>query len=240
MRSGRLRAAFLAVVFLSCSRGRTETGNGAPGVPEAGALRPEPVLRVVDKPIRFTALRRDLTLDYIRRHYDPRAADIAIQPRMIVIHWTGSGTLASAYATLNPEELPLWRPEIRKGGRLNVSAHFLVDRDGTIYRLMPENWMARHTIGLNMSALGVENVGGPSTPLTEAQLDANTALVRLLVAAHPGIRYLIGHHEYLRFRDSPLWRESDLSYSTGKIDPGDGFIKALRSRVADLKLKGQP
>ena len=32
-----------------------------------------------------------------------------------------------------------------------------VDRDGTICRLMPETWMARHVIGLNYSAIGIEN-----------------------------------------------------------------------------------
>src|SRR5580693_7225904 len=51
------------------------------------------------------------------------------------------------------------RPELQREGELNVSAHFLVDRDGTIYRLMPETWMARHCIGLNRVAIGIENVG---------------------------------------------------------------------------------
>ena len=33
------------------------------------------------------------------------------------------------------------------------SAQFLVDRDGTIYSLMPETFMARHVIGLNLSSI---------------------------------------------------------------------------------------
>ena len=50
-----------------------------------------------------------------------------------------------------------------------------MDRDGAVYRLMPETWMARHTIGLNRVAIGIENVGGPRWPLTPEQLRADAA-----------------------------------------------------------------
>jgi N-acetylmuramoyl-L-alanine amidase len=191
---------------------------------------------IVDRPISFGKLRQDLTLDYIRAHYDPAASSITIVPRIIVIHWTASSTLKSAFSTFDRERLPLWRYEIRRGGAVNVSSHFAVDRDGTIYRLMPETWMARHTIGLNRIAIGIENVGGPKLPLTAQQVAADAVLVRDLVARHRTIRYLIGHHEYLRFRGTPLWQERDSSYETGKQDPGDRFMEDLRARVADLRL----
>lgn len=119
---------------------------------------------------------------------------------------------------------------------MNVSAHFLVDRDGTIYQLMPDNWLARHTIGLNHLALGVENIGGPRHPLTEQQLEANAWLVRRLVSKYPAIRFLIGHHEYLRFRDTPLWEEHLAAYETKKQDPGVEFMQRLRQQVQDLHL----
>jgi N-acetyl-anhydromuramyl-L-alanine amidase AmpD len=202
-------------------------------VPAAGAGD----LRIVDHPLPFGERRRALTLEYIRQHYDPQASDITIVPRAIVIHWTASPTLSSALATFAPEELPAGRPELRKGGKVNVSAHFVVDRDGTIYRLLPETLMARHTIGLNRSAVGIENVGGPRWPLTDAQLTANARLVRDLVARYPGIRLLLGHREYGRLRATPLWEERDPTYFTGKEDPGDGFIERLRREVGDLGLE---
>jgi N-acetylmuramoyl-L-alanine amidase len=197
--------------------------------------------RILDKPIIFNDERKALTLDYLHLHYGSTASSIEIVPRMIVIHWTAAPTLASSFAALNPVRLPGARADIARASALNVSAHFLVDRDGTIYRLMPETWMARHVIGLNYCALGIENVGGGvQHPLTAAQLQADAALVRYLKGRYNGIEYLIGHHEYGRFRGTPLWRERDPSYFTAKIDPGDEFMRRLREEVGDLGLKGVP
>ena len=43
---------------------------------------------------------------------------------------------------------------------------------------MPENYMARHVIGLNHSSIGIENVGGNDTlPLTDMQVEANINLL---------------------------------------------------------------
>jgi N-acetyl-anhydromuramyl-L-alanine amidase AmpD len=123
-----------------------------------------------------------------------------------------------------------------------VSAHFLVDRDGTAYRLMPETDMARHVIGLNLSAVGIENVGGAGgrDDLTPAQAETNARLVRELKQRHPGIAYLIGHHEYRRFEGHALWKEKDADYRTEKSDPGPRFVEDVRRRVADLGLAGAP
>jgi beta-N-acetylhexosaminidase len=107
---------------------------------------------------------------------------------------------------------------------------------------MPETWMARHCIGLNYSAIGVENVGGGKgvENLTDAQIEANIRLVRHLVRRYPTIRYLIGHMEYRRFEGHPLWLELDEDYRTEKIDPGDRFMTAVREGVAELGLDGPP
>lgn len=202
--------------------------------PEASPATEAP--HIIQRPIPFGEYRKKLTLDYIRVHYDPAAQDINIVPRMIVLHWTASSSAKSALATFDPDEAPLYRWWVRRAGKVNVSAHFLVDRDGTIYQLMPIEWMARHTIGLNRVAIGIENVGGPRWPLTDKQVQANAELVRHLVVRLPTIQYLIGHQEYLSFRGTPLWEERDPSYATGKIDPGPDFLRKLREKVADLHL----
>ena len=125
-------------------------------------------------------------------------------------------------------------------GQVNVSIQFLVDRDGTVYRLMPETWMARHTIGLNYNSIGVENVGGGDSVdnMTAAQIEANIRLVRYLAKKYPSIEYLIGHSEYREFEGHPLWLELDDGYRTEKVDPGDRFMTAVREAVAHLGLKG--
>ena len=197
-------------------------------------------LHILEKPIPFGAKRQALTLEYIRAHYNPNATDIVIDPRVVVIHWTGSFHAAFTFATFYPEALPFWRRDIQSGGRVNVSAHFLVDRDGTTFRLMPETWMARHVIGLNPVAIGIENVGGQTRPLNDAQLRSNAKLVRYLVARHRGIEFLIGHCEYGQFRGTTLWKERDPAYFTAKQDPGQDFMARLRAEVKELSLTARP
>jgi N-acetylmuramoyl-L-alanine amidase len=197
-------------------------------------------LRIVDKPIVFDQERIQLTLEYRRIHQDPNANDINIEPRMIVLHWTGIDSFPSSWNYFNRTRAEAGRKELAAAGQVNVSAHFLVDRDGTIYRLMPETWMARHCIGLNHFAIGIENVGdGSKRPLTQSQVVANAALVRYLTAKYK-ITHLIGHQEYRRMEGTPLFVERDPKYRNRKPDPGSEFMKNVRGLVADLKLQGPP
>jgi beta-lactamase class A len=199
-------------------------------------------LRIVDRPIPFSARRVEMTRAYIRAHYGLDVPDIRIVPKIVVLHWTAVPTLEGSFEAFRPERIPASRTELTGAGEVNVSIHFLVDRDGTVYRLMPETWMARHVIGLNYDAIGVENVGGADgrEDLTDAQVAANIRLVRYLARKYPTIEYLIGHSEYESFEGHPLWRELDPGYRTGKIDPGKRFMTAVRAGVEGLGLKGPP
>jgi N-acetylmuramoyl-L-alanine amidase len=187
---------------------------------------------IQEKPISFTSVRKKLTLDYLRRHSAAGAGDIVIVPRIVVIHWTVNDNAGDARGYFDRETLQPDRADIRRGGALNVSAHYIVDRDGAIWRLMPDTWMARHVIGLNHCAIGIENIGGPAYPLTKEQLGANAWLVMYLARKYPTIEYVIGHHEYLEFRTGPLWRNLDPTYAPHrKEDPGETFMKDLRERL---------
>jgi len=199
-------------------------------------------LEIQDRPIRFSADRVTATQQYIADHYGESPEDISIVPRIIVLHWTAIDGLEETFAAFDPEGLGGSRPGLAAAGDVNVSIQFVVDRDGTVYRLMPETWMARHCIGLNYSAIGVENVGGGDGKdnLTDAQIEANIRLVRYLAEKYPSIQYLIGHMEYREFESHPLWLELDEDYRTEKIDPGDRFMIAVRDAVVDLGLEGPP
>jgi hypothetical protein len=194
-------------------------------------------IEIKSRPINFNQERIDLTLAYRRIHQDPNTNDILIQPKMIILHWTGINSLESTWKYFNRTRAEAARPELAAAGEVNVSAHFLVDRDGTIYRLMPETWMARHCIGLNHVAIGIENVGdGAKFPLTGAQAKANAALVRYLNRKY-SIQYLIGHMEYRSMEATPLFLELDPKYRNNKPDPGDNFMVNVRKLVSDLNLK---
>jgi N-acetyl-anhydromuramyl-L-alanine amidase AmpD len=200
--------------------------------------RAEPAM--VDRPISWTSEREELTVAYRRIHQDPAIDDSRIEPHVIVLHYTGGSSWKATWRYFDRTRLERGREKLRRGGEVNVSAHFLVDRDGTIYRLLPETTMARHCIGLNHVAIGIENVGdGRRWPLTAAQVAANAALVRHLAGRH-SITHLIGHSESNAMRRHRYWRERDVSYRNSKGDPGRGFLAQVRARVADLALEAAP
>lgn len=195
---------------------------------------------IYEHPITFNDERKILTLEYLENRYGLDQDTPQIVPKMIVLHWTVIPTFEKSFEAFNPVSLPNWRPDIKDVSGLNVSSQFLVDRDGTIYRLLPETTMARHVIGLNHCAIGVENVGGTDDlPLTKAQLKSNIWLVKYLKDKYD-IDYLIGHYEYTLFENHPLWLEKDTGYRTKKTDPGPDFMLEVRKAVKDLDFKELP
>lgn len=199
-----------------------------------------PALTIVDAPIAWNAERERLTLEYRRTHSDPDATDLTITPKVIVLHYTDGDSAKATRAYFDNVRIEAARKDLARAGAVNVSAHFLVDRDGTIYRLQPETRFARHCIGLNHVAIGIENVGGESRyPLTDAQATADAALVRDLVARYPTITHLLGHYEVMKFRDDPLFVERDPTYKNDKPDPGPRFMARVRALVADLGLRSR-
>ena len=195
---------------------------------------------IIDKPIIFDAERKQLTIDYLSDRYGLEQQEPTITPKMIVLHWTVIPTFDESFTFFKGPILASSRGDINSAGQLNVSSQFMVDRDGTIYRLLPETTMARHVIGLNHCAIGIENIGGAKDlPLTPAQLKSNIFLVNYLTEKYD-IDYLIGHYEYTKFEEHPLWLEIDDSYRTEKSDPGEGFMKSVREATTNLNFKPIP
>lgn len=194
-------------------------------------------LEIQNTPIDFSALRVELTKRYIKEHYNLDVDNIKIVPKIIVVHHTAIDDFYESFSRLSPADLPSKRPDIYSGGRLNVSAHFLIERDGTIHRLMPPDFMARHVIGLNYNSIGIENVGGEGSKdnLTNEQLRANIELIKELKKMFPSIEYLIGHYEYRCFEKSKLWLEKDNGYRTLKDDPSQRFMMELRKELREFK-----
>ena len=199
-----------------------------------------PAPTIIDRPIAFDDRRKQLTIEYRRIHQDPDIDHIFIDPKVIILHYTAGSSGDGTFRYFNRTGMESGRKKLQQAGAVNVSAHFLVERDGTIYRLMPETWMARHCIGMNHVAIGVENVGdGDKYPLTDAQVQANIALVRYLSAKHD-ISHLIGHQEYRDMEGTELFLERDPEYRNRKSDPGMPFMDKVRAGVADLGLQGPP
>jgi len=195
--------------------------------------------KIINKPISYSDERIRLSLEYLNEHHGLVQKSPTIVPKMIVLHYTAGGTVESNFKYFNKTYLESARNTLKKQSTLNVSSQFIIDRDGTIYQLMEPNMFARHTIGLNYCAIGIENIGSKKEPLTEKQVAANAQLIRYLTQKYK-IEYLIGHSEYGVFRNSKLWKESDPNYFTAKEDPGKDFMNKVRLQTADLHLKEKP
>lgn len=212
----------IAYVFLIC--GLVSTASHCTGGP------------IKDLPISFSEWRTMETLKYVNNRYNLKISDLEMLPVMVVIHYTAIETLEKSYQYLNHEEMEAGRKTLKVAGQNNIAVPFLIDRNGDIYRLMPENNIGRHVIGMNRHAIGIENVGLNEESLTKNQLDANIFLLRYLTGKYP-IRYLIAHSEYRNFENTPIWEEKDPAYRTEKADPGESFMNPLRLAVSDLQLQ---
>ena len=162
------------------------------------AVAPRP--HIVWKPIPYGPERKAQMAAYAERHYGIHSW--RLHPKVIVEHYTGSNSFSgawNAFAANTPD------PEL--GELPGTCAHFIVDRDGTIYQLVPLTVMCRHTVGLNYVAIGIEHVGTSDAEILRdrAQLRSSLELTAWLVGRlHIRIRTVIGHSESLR---SPYHRE---------------------------------
>jgi N-acetyl-anhydromuramyl-L-alanine amidase AmpD len=186
---------------------------------------------------------------YLQKYGSPHFPGPQIDPKVIVVHYTDGATLENAFRTFGPETLA-GRPDLDEAGSVNVGVQFIVDSDGTIYEIQPDNYFGRHCIGLNHSAIGIENVGtgdlenpsgraNSSRLLTVKQVQSNANLIRHLKSKYPAIEILIAHSEYrdLEEPEHPgheLFYEADPDYRTEKSDPGPNFMQALRREISDL------
>ena len=188
--------------------------------------------KIIDKPLPWTERRDELTREYTLKHYGFSATEII--PRAIVVHWTAGHTWESAFKIFYDEKS--WDDEV------NVASQFIVDRDGTIYRITPETKLARHAIGYNHCAIGIENVGGVDNveDLTVAQLNANVELIRYLREKYFTIEYVFGHYQQVEARASGLYIEHVPDYFAGKPDPGKLFMNLLQKILKDDGLKFFP
>ena len=183
-----------------------------------------PEINIVDKPIYWSENRERLIREYAQLHYGK--SETRIVPQAVVVHWTAGPTWQSAYNW--------FYNEARADGTLNVASQFIVDRDGTIYRLSEETALNRHVIGYNWCAIGIENVGGVNNreDLTSAQLQANIDLIRYLHAKYPTIQYVFGHYQQVAARASGLYIENVAGYRSLKSDPGPIFMRGLREALS--------
>ncbi len=148
----------------------------------------------------------------------PNFNDRKLPITMIVLHYTGMTCAASALARLCDADA-------------EVSAHYLVDEDGTIHRLVAEEKRAWHAgksrwrgiEDINSASIGIEIVNPGHEfgyrPFAEEQIDALIPLVARIKESHGITRgNVVGHSDIAPMR---------------KQDPGELFPW---NRLARLRL----
>ena len=159
---------------------------------------------IVWDPIPFGPRRKAEMTAYVARHSGSfmKPTYRLIDPHVIVIHFTETASFAATYNTFAPDHPD---PELHE--LPNTCAHFVIDADGTIHQLVSLTIECRHTVGLNWTAIGIENVGSATVRCSTTLLRraADIRLVSYLRCRYAiAIANVIGHSESL---SSPYHRE---------------------------------
>jgi N-acetyl-anhydromuramyl-L-alanine amidase AmpD len=92
--------------------------------------------------------------------------------------------------------LPSTLAEFRKSKGRQVSAHYVIDRNGDIYQMVQDSDRANHCMGANESSIGIEHVGGENDQLAAPQAAASAALIRWLIEQYDIPRTNIFGHDF--------------------------------------------
>ena len=189
-----VRAA-LAAMAASCllAGASPATSTATPLAATTVEARPVAKPPIVWKPIPFGTVRKDETAAYSKRHYGTRTSALT-HPHVIVEHYTDGTSFSSAWNTFAANSKHL-------GEYPGTCAHFIIDRDGTIYQLVHLDLRCRHAIGMNHTAIGIEHVGTSDKMVLgdRKQMRASIRLTLWLMQRFGiNIGNVIGHAETLQ------------------------------------------
>ena len=209
-------------------------------LPPSPSSTPTPKPTVVKAPpivndlVPYGATRKRQMAAYCRRHYGAAQATWVLKPKAVVLHYTAGGAYSSAHNyfssnTPNLGELP------------GACAHFIIDKNGRIYRQLSTGVRCRHTIGLNYVAVGIEFVqeagSGPTWACNQIfkrprQINAGLRLVRWLRWKYKmPMRNVLGHGTA---NSSPLFKDLK-GWRNDHVDWGAAAIARFRKKLAALK-----
>jgi N-acetylmuramoyl-L-alanine amidase len=86
--------------------------------------------------------------------------------------------------------------EFQKPDGRQVSAHYVIDRNGDIYQMVSDSDRANHCMGANQNSIGIEHVGSQTDSLTAPQGAASEGLLRWLLQQYQIPRTNIFGHDF--------------------------------------------
>jgi N-acetylmuramoyl-L-alanine amidase len=220
------RLAALALALGALAFALTAAGNAA----QPPLLGPP---RIVQDRIPFGPAREHQMRAYAIEHYGIDSYKI-VGPHLIIWHYTVTSTFQSVWNTFADDV-----PDVQYHVLPQVCAHFVVDTNGTIYQLVALDIMCRQVVGLDYTAIGIENVGDSDQQVMgdSAQYHASLQLTRWLRCRFQiPVSGVIGHAESL---SSPYYRELVPSWrgqTHADFDHAD--MNVVRAAVAKLPCRG--
>ncbi|MCA1847140.1 MAG: N-acetylmuramoyl-L-alanine amidase, partial [Actinobacteria bacterium] len=170
-------------------------------MPAGGAMSGAPKPAITAWKIPFPPQRKREMKAYAERHYGISSYRLT-SPHVIVEHTSQTSSAQAVYNTFAPDQ-----PDSELHELPGVCAHFVVDSDGTIYKLVNVSLMCRHTVGLNYTAIGIEHVAFADSDVLDnpSQMRASLALTNWLRCRFGiEVKDVIGHNESL---SSPYHKE---------------------------------
>lgn len=156
---------------------------------------------------------------------DHSSPGVLKQKNTIVLHITQGSTAIGAIETFKSSKRKI------DGGKGRVSAHFIVDRDGTVYQLLPVSDTGFHASQANTCSVGIEHVAISKKLLcTEAQYVASSELVRWLC---DGLGIAVDR-AHVRTHNEASPRDLHVECCTGALDP-DKVVQM----AASVAVKGE-
>jgi len=148
-----ITAALALALCASLSAAFALVSTSSARAAEARSVAPRPP--ITQKYVAFGARRKAETAAYNKWHYH-QDTYVLTNPHVVVLHFTAGSNWMSAWNTFNNDTKYMstqghWEYP-------GVSAHFIVCKDGTIIQCVPLNLRARHAIGMNWTAIGIEIV----------------------------------------------------------------------------------
>jgi beta-N-acetylhexosaminidase len=200
--------ALAAVAFAAAPAGFGAATTGAAGdTSQTGSSSPSPLALALARPkivkdmIPYGHARQAQMRAYSLANYGIDGYHI-VGPHLVIWHYTASATFESVWNTFADDV-----PDVQYHLLPQVCTQFVVNTDGTIYQLVPLDYMCRQVVGLDYTAIGIENVGFSDQQVIDdrAQYRAALALTRWLRCKFDlPVKNVIGHNESL---SSPYYIE---------------------------------
>ncbi len=124
---------------------------------------------------------------------------------LVVLHITHGPTAASAIATFEGSRAPN-----------RASAHFVIDRDGTVYQLLPLSDTAWHASQANLHSIGIEHAAVAGSLLCTPEQYQASAMLVAWVCQQLGIPCDRNH---VRTHNEVSPRDGHVLCCTGGLDP---------------------